>query len=722
MKIFKKRLLCGALALCTVLCQNFCGVYVYGQDTDYDVAENVLYNAKEARVSVDSGNPYDLSAVGKALADGIRENAPISGKTKWLVMTPGKEAYAQFEMEEPTAVYEISVYSQTGSGTGDYPITGFVFQSSMDGIEWTDVVEVKDNEDNLCTRRFDAVVGKFFRIKHKSKYGFRVTEIQLKPAYTSADFEKELDVNEVRKSGRFNNAFVAECPADYEPEFTMSINGTECPLKLTNSGNVFKWSIDVPVDTTVDDYVIEGKLISKKYDVTLLSFSKTLTFYHYVDFLEIVNSNGSVTAFKNSLDTIWEFVASYGYDAKIVTKDSTAAIEKIKNIVCAKGPYPIEESSIPVIMETIKLNMPMISVNSAETSSEMMYSVTSYKDDYELDLTFAENYTESEKEYFYKYILEYRNKNGVFTSNEDIANAVEYAKNVTVSYPAYAEYLKANALTVPKVFKKYKNILDIDMSYIKEEYKNQTLFLLKQMNVESYFDIPEKLKEAYEKAKKDNEIFKDNDKYEAAKEKNFDIKPGIEKEITALPTENHFKDMENFDWAVEAVESLYTKGIVNGKTERFYAPFDNVTREEFVKMIVGAFKIEVIPDNAEFTDVDDSEWYAPYIKAACSRGVVQGHSEGEFGVGEYITREDMAVILYRVASIRDMELDMRITETFADADEIAPYAQNPVGILYHNNILSGTGEGYFEPKQSANRAEAAVMIYKLLSFGGESNE
>ncbi len=434
-----------------------------------------------------------------------------------------------------------------------------------------------------------------------------------------------------------------------------------------------------------------------------------------VNFIKTINNNSTIAEFKNALIDVSNLVGSYGdYNTKIVAEDNEKAIAEIQKILNENGPY--DESGdkidvvIPEIMEIIKSEMPMISVNKANTSAEIKYSLSLYSDKYSVDISFTEEYTDNEKAIFYNAILDYKNKNGVFTSNNDIAAAISEAKFTVDSYAAFEKYKTANALTLPSVFEEYKDLLEIDMSYIETKNRNQTLFILKTMTVNSYSEIPEMLKKAYEKAKENRETFSDAYEYKI----DYNRGPITEKETTVLPNEPYFVDMTNHIWAQEAVDYLYNKNIVNGKSERNFAPYDSITREEFVKLIVTAFDIPMTDKDTNLKDVDASKWYAPYISAACSSGIVQGNSDGNFGVGEYISREDVAVILYRTANVKDIPLIVKSGADFGDINEISEYARNPVSVLRCNEIINGVGENIFGPKLNTSRAEAAVLIYKLL--------
>ena len=172
-----------------------------------------------------------------------------------------------------------------------------------------------------------------------------------------------------------------------------------------------------------------------------------------------------------------------------------------------------------------------------------------------------------------------------------------------------------------------------------------------------------------------------------------------------------FSDLGNFSWAEEAILYLEGKDIVSGKEQGKFYPNDLVTRAEFTKMIVSALGVQVTGDESGFVDVASGAWYAPYISAAKNAGLVMGDEENRFNPDTKISREDMAAILYRACGIDDTgaELD------FTDRDEISGYAAEAVGCFYSYGIISGVGDGRFAPKENATRAQAAVMIYNVLT-------
>ena len=174
---------------------------------------------------------------------------------------------------------------------------------------------------------------------------------------------------------------------------------------------------------------------------------------------------------------------------------------------------------------------------------------------------------------------------------------------------------------------------------------------------------------------------------------------------------NLFTDMSGFSWAEEAVNSLFDAGIVSGRGDKKFAPADFVTRAEFVKLLCGV--IDIPEAFSEFSDVSDTDWFAPYVRRAAAAGIIFG-SDGKFNPNNNITRQDMAVIIARA-----LKLEAKGDLQFIDSADISAYAQNGVAALAENKIMQGA-DGCFAPKRNATRAEAAMVIYTIYK-GAERN-
>lgn len=183
-------------------------------------------------------------------------------------------------------------------------------------------------------------------------------------------------------------------------------------------------------------------------------------------------------------------------------------------------------------------------------------------------------------------------------------------------------------------------------------------------------------------------------------------------EVTPSPapngSEESFNDLSGFDWAKKDIAELYGKGIVSGTGNGGFEPNRTVTREEFVKMLVSAFELPLSTD-LEFADVEKGTWYAGYIGAAVKAGIAYGQGD-VFGVGQPMSRQDVAVMAARALGMEGAAEE----NGFTDYDEIADYAKTAVSALAQANILNGYDGGMFCPQKALTRAEAAVIINRVI--------
>lgn len=193
----------------------------------------------------------------------------------------------------------------------------------------------------------------------------------------------------------------------------------------------------------------------------------------------------------------------------------------------------------------------------------------------------------------------------------------------------------------------------------------------------------------------------------------------IEPEATPTPKPAKFEDLGDVAWAAAQINALANLGILNGKSENEFAPNESVTRAEFTKMICAALKIT--PDKnleQKFEDVPDTHWAFGYVTQAAKDGIVNGVSDNEFAPGKTITRQEMAAILYRAVNAKKKPMPQGTAKEFADKDEIAEYAKTAVEKLSAASIINGVSETEFAPKETATRAQAAVIIYQYFMTVG----
>lgn len=175
-----------------------------------------------------------------------------------------------------------------------------------------------------------------------------------------------------------------------------------------------------------------------------------------------------------------------------------------------------------------------------------------------------------------------------------------------------------------------------------------------------------------------------------------------------------FADAYLTPWANDALLFVREKGIMIGDGTNV-RPTDVITRGEFAKILSVAFELAAKDSGNPFGD-SRNKWWESYAVIVNSYGIMNGIESNEFGGEEQITRQMMAVAIYRVLSVNGKELyDQNSGIEFSDSDAIADYAKEAVGYLAKKGIISGIGNGLFAPEVPVRRAEAAQIIYNILT-------
>ncbi|MFB9275525.1 endo-1,4-beta-xylanase [Cohnella cellulosilytica] len=176
-----------------------------------------------------------------------------------------------------------------------------------------------------------------------------------------------------------------------------------------------------------------------------------------------------------------------------------------------------------------------------------------------------------------------------------------------------------------------------------------------------------------------------------------------------------FRDTKAIAWASDSIDGLAARGIVNGMTKDSFAPANSVTRAEFIHMLMLTLDLSQANATSTFSDVKEGAWYYSSVAAAQRLGIVNGLTDGSFGVGDKITRQEMALMAYRAIREAGIALnEEKAASALHDAQDIASYAKDAVSAMHQAGIINGVGGDRFDPKGTATRAQAAVILYQLL--------
>lgn len=180
-------------------------------------------------------------------------------------------------------------------------------------------------------------------------------------------------------------------------------------------------------------------------------------------------------------------------------------------------------------------------------------------------------------------------------------------------------------------------------------------------------------------------------------------------------------------WSNGAVQNLLDKNAIPFTEDKFL-PGKAVTKGEFVSMLHDALDIKIKyikePDVKDY--FDDVKQDAPYTLDLIDLAVANIiDDKGSFKPDGTMTREQM---IHYVMNAYKSEMGDRYAminispASFKDADEIMPEFSGDAARAQHYNLISGSGNNLFHPKDNATRAEAAVVVSRLLGLLDQQNQ
>ena len=223
------------------------------------------------------------------------------------------------------------------------------------------------------------------------------------------------------------------------------------------------------------------------------------------------------------------------------------------------------------------------------------------------------------------------------------------------------------------------------------------------------------------------------EEYEYEKSTDFASIPQEVTNIKIVPgVSNVFNDVPANAWYAPAIQFIYNRDIMKGKGD-FFDPNAIISREDFVQMLFNHMRInddygDYSPNDSTFSDVKYGKYYYDAVLWAHFNGIVEGYGNGKFGVGDPITREQIAVMLYKYI-FRSNQISQSMSECedperylqYQDGDKVSSWARTAVNWAVEKGIITGKGvsgsapsELRIDPTGNATRAECAQMFMKFL--------
>lgn len=186
--------------------------------------------------------------------------------------------------------------------------------------------------------------------------------------------------------------------------------------------------------------------------------------------------------------------------------------------------------------------------------------------------------------------------------------------------------------------------------------------------------------------------------------------------FTGKYTSVPFNDVSYGDWYYNAVQFVYSRGIMDGVDYYKFAPNGTITRGMILTMLWRMAGEPFEMPVTSFTDVEIGRYYTTAVAWACRNGIADGMGESTFGPNDAITREELVTLMYRYAQYFGHSCIGTSIEGFADAGSVSSYAYNAMCWAYKAGVVTGTTGSRLNPQGTASRAEAAQMIMSFYSF------
>jgi hypothetical protein len=180
---------------------------------------------------------------------------------------------------------------------------------------------------------------------------------------------------------------------------------------------------------------------------------------------------------------------------------------------------------------------------------------------------------------------------------------------------------------------------------------------------------------------------------------------------TTPPDPIVFPDVAEGDWFYEAVQYCASLGWITGYKNGKFGPADPLQRQDFV-VILARIANAYLPayTSCSLKDVDMNAYYGPSVAWAVSEGIIKGYDNGNFGVGDKITREQICTILYRFKG--SPSVDTSVLNTFPDKGSVSSFATDAMAWAVANGVITGKN-GNLAPVANASRAEIATIIMRM---------
>lgn len=189
---------------------------------------------------------------------------------------------------------------------------------------------------------------------------------------------------------------------------------------------------------------------------------------------------------------------------------------------------------------------------------------------------------------------------------------------------------------------------------------------------------------------------------------------------TAISSDITFTDVTNH-WGKKFIDTMVNKQIIAGYVDGTFKPRNNVTRAEFVSILVNALGVKTVGASSYgFTDVASGKWYSDAINSAAQLGLIAGKGDKTFSPDATITRQEAASVVANALKFVAKPVTVTGTEStslyapYNDKAKVADWAKENVAIAIKSGIILGVSPTALNPVGTSSRAEAVTMLSNFL--------
>lgn len=190
----------------------------------------------------------------------------------------------------------------------------------------------------------------------------------------------------------------------------------------------------------------------------------------------------------------------------------------------------------------------------------------------------------------------------------------------------------------------------------------------------------------------------------------------FEKSDSHVVIYRQFEDIKADSWYNDYVYDVYQRGIMTGMKKTNFGPDVVLSRGQFATILYRMAGEPEVTYTPKFPDVENNLFYSKAVMWANETGVINGYENGNFGPSDWITREQMAAMLYRYEkNVNGSEAGGRgDLAGFPDGDKVSAFAKEAMEWCTDEGLISGNQDGTLAPQDTTSRAVCAAIVSRFV--------